>query len=185
MFERFTCTTRKIDLESSLRDPVGCLHSRRRDRSRSRVAPAEHVTSSTSIEGLMTSSVLRTSLRGSSRMFVGWLLAVTVLGCSGHKEVTPDDCTELRDHIVELRLASLANIKSGSVLPGIGSGHQTSRPVPPVNIAAHRAALKQALGESFATTCLKQISVTQLKCALAATSSDSVNDCLKKNEVKE
>jgi len=99
--------------------------------------------------------------------------------------VTAARCNELRDHVVDLRLASLASINSHPTIPALGSNHQNAGPPPPINIAAHRAALNQALGETFISNCLQKVSVDQLTCAVAAKDSASMNGCLTKSKVKE
>ena len=132
----------------------------------------------------MTSDGFRGVLRGCA--FEKWLLLVVACsGCTSHKEVTPDDCIELRDHIVDLRLATIATIRTAPPVRAVGSDHLNPPALPPIDVAPHRAALNQALGERFASNCLETVTTDQLKCALAANSSDAVTECLKTSEVKE
>lgn len=115
-----------------------------------------------------------------------WLVvAVVSFGCTSHKDITPDDCIELRDHIVDLRLSTVATIRTTPPVRTVGSDHLDAPALPPIDVAPHRAALKQALGEQFESNCLKSVTVDQLKCALAAKSSGAVTECLKPSEVKE
>jgi len=73
------------------------------------------------------------------------------------------DCEEFRDHLIELRLASVASPKNPEQQP--------------VDLAAHRAAMKQAFGEEFLGSCERTLKPKQIKCALAATESASATSC--------
>jgi len=64
-------------------------------------------------------------------------------------------CGELRDHLVELRSS-----ETGSI-----------------DIAAHRHALAQALGDTFVTSCAASLTVKQAKCALSADSIAAATEC--------
>lgn len=64
-------------------------------------------------------------------------------------------CTRMRDHLVDLRLASAGDR---------------------VDVRAHRAALTQALGDAFVAKC-KELPVATVKCLLGATDSVSANEC--------
>lgn len=66
-------------------------------------------------------------------------------------------CTELRDHLVDLRLQD-----------GAGPG---------VDVEAHRVAMKQALGADFITSCKTKLSENQIKCGLEAQQSSSIGEC--------
>jgi hypothetical protein len=66
-------------------------------------------------------------------------------------------CAQLRDHLVELRLASVTNLGN--------------------DVAQHRAALTQALGPQFVETCATRTSKEQVACALAAKDAEAAADC--------
>ena len=66
-----------------------------------------------------------------------------------------DRCGALRDHVIDLRLKDAPN----------------------VDIEAHRAVMKQAIGAQFVAECVKGVSEKQLSCSLAATDSESVAAC--------
>jgi hypothetical protein len=87
------------------------------------------------------------------------------LGCgatSGDPAIEAHEhCVELRDHMVDLRLKDAVD---GDV-----------------DVAAHRAAMKQALGDHFVDSCLKSLSEKQLHCVMTATDSQSASDCTSSN----
>jgi hypothetical protein len=93
---------------------------------------------------------------------VAWLLAAALLAsCGGGKEdearARTQQCKQLRDHLVELRLASATNLGN--------------------DLAQHRAALTQALGPQFLDACATRTSKDQIACALAAKDSQAAADC--------
>lgn len=63
-------------------------------------------------------------------------------------------CEQLRDHLVELRLAGRT-----------------------ADLDAHRAALKQTLGDTFVRECSSDLSSNQISCALASTDSKHAMEC--------
>jgi hypothetical protein len=73
---------------------------------------------------------------------------------------SPESCTELRDHLVSLRLESATGIEP----------------------SAHRAALARALGSEFVSTCTATMTVAQVKCAVAADSSADAAACAAQNQ---
>lgn len=89
------------------------------------------------------------------------LLACTVLfvvsGCSSSSEIEVDrkHCVQLRDRMVELRLA------------GVGSA---------VDMKAHRVAMRDALGDRFIESC-EQLTVAQLECSLRASDLAAATAC--------
>lgn len=102
-------------------------------------------------------------------------LCLATIACDTHA-VTRKRCTELRDHVVDLRLVAVRNIKPAPMHFG---PHQQPMPSPPaIDVEGHRLALKQALGESYVDSCLKTLTPDQLKCALAARDSESVTNCI-------
>ena len=89
------------------------------------------------------------------------VIAIVVSGCTASAEDQAvgarQHCVDLRDHLVDIRLKDVAD--------------------PAVDVAAHRAAMQQALGDHFVVSCLKDLSETQAKCVMAATDSESVTAC--------
>jgi hypothetical protein len=78
-----------------------------------------------------------------------WVVALCVAaGCasSDDGEVSRSRCTQVRDHLVELRLQDATNVDRD----------------------AHREAMKQALGDGFVASCQEHMSSAQLTCALRA-----------------
>jgi hypothetical protein len=91
------------------------------------------------------------------RWFAAMLL--TIAACSGDDGAASRQsrCERLRDHVIDLRLASVAN----------------------VDVESHREAMRRALGGDFVASCVAQLSDTQLGCALSATDSTAVAACSK------
>lgn len=87
----------------------------------------------------------------------GVILAWAV-GCSKTNKVDHQQCEALRDHLVEVRLASA----------GSADG---------IDLAQHRRAMKVALGESFITGCERTMSVDELHCAMRATHLSDTRAC--------
>jgi hypothetical protein len=85
-----------------------------------------------------------------------WLFASA---CSAlPSEPAPDDslCTELRDHLVELRLLHTDPMERGS----------------------RRAALTNALGHGFVSRCRNTLSMGQVRCAFGADSVAAADRCM-------
>jgi hypothetical protein len=74
------------------------------------------------------------------------------------QETAHKRCLALRDHLIDLRL----------------SGAEQS-----VDVAAHREAMKQALGETFIETCQQQVSADEASCELSATDLEAASACRK------
>lgn len=66
-------------------------------------------------------------------------------------------CEQLRAHFVDLRLASATNLGK--------------------DLEQHRAALTQALGAEFISSCTTTMSESQVSCALAAKDLQAATDC--------
>ncbi|MFT3697711.1 MAG: hypothetical protein QM831_31520 [Kofleriaceae bacterium] len=105
---------------------------------------------------------------------MAWVTCV-LCACVDKNELSLDRCAELRDHVIDLRLAPLVKINADPTPLG-----SATAPPPPVDIEKHRAALKQALGDDFTDRCMKNVSADQLNCALAGTDGDSLERCLTK-----
>jgi hypothetical protein len=88
------------------------------------------------------------------------IFVVALFGCTSRDddEVDRQRCEKLRDHMVDLRVADIGEIKE-------------------VDIAAHRAALKQALGDSFIASCQQALTAPQITCSLAAKDSTAALAC--------
>ena len=89
-------------------------------------------------------------------------LVSLLIGCGGgsNEDEAPasaPQCERLRDHLVELRLATATNLGQA--------------------LEQHRAALTQALGPEFVDTCTKTMSGAQVTCALAAQDSQAATEC--------
>ena len=80
-------------------------------------------------------------------LLAGWLV---IAACSHDEVVDKAKCTQMRDHMIDLRLAGAA-----------GSDE--------MDLAQHRTAMKQALGESFLADCQHNMTIEQLHCAMKAT----------------
>lgn len=96
------------------------------------------------------------------RQVLGLLITLVVSSCaasgdSGESRVA--QCERLRDHLVDLRIG---NAK--------------------VDAEAHRAALRDALGDRFVDSCSSSVTAEQLQCALRADSAAKAVDCTKTAE---
>lgn len=93
------------------------------------------------------------------RVLAGALLAVACSSSSGI-EVDRKHCERLRDHLVDLRLDSVPK---------------------DVDVKAHRAAMKQALGEKFIEGCMDHATVSDLECGLKASDLATATACKSSN----
>lgn len=84
------------------------------------------------------------------------MMAWGLVSCAPREEAGPSraKCVQLRDRIVELRLAD----------------------VPPNDVVMHRQALLGSLGESFVEQC-QELTAAEAKCAFAAKDSTSIAAC--------
>lgn len=85
---------------------------------------------------------------------VAFVLVLVITGCSKSVDVDRDSCARLRDHVIDLRFASIGNARDPAGRP--------------IDLSGHRAALKTALGERFIDSCVASMSADQLACALDA-----------------
>ena len=92
-----------------------------------------------------------------SRSFV--LIALLAAGCTDHGTVDRESCTRLRDHVVDLRVADAAS--------ELGN-----------DVAQHRRAMNQALGETFIASCVQSMSYEQLECSLKLSSLSDSGNCV-------
>lgn len=89
-------------------------------------------------------------------MFVTCAIAI-LTSCFSESEpdvVGRQECERLRDHLVELRMN------------GVSADHEQ-----------HRNALRSALGDSFVIACVERTTPSHVRCALAATDSDTLLAC--------
>lgn len=88
-----------------------------------------------------------------------------MLGCASGEDHAPASapapvpCELLRDHLVDLRLASVGT------------------PGEPIDIDAHRRAMQAALGDGFVSSCKTNVAQATIDCELAAGSLDAANAC--------
>ena len=75
------------------------------------------------------------------------LCVLALAACSHDRRVTRQRCEQLRDHLVDLRLQQVLPNRPGD---------------PPLDLTAHRRALRRALGERFLTRCEQQMAVAKL-----------------------
>jgi hypothetical protein len=79
---------------------------------------------------------------------------------SDDQEVDRASCERVRDHLIDLRLITV----QGS---------------PKIDLAQHRAAFKQAMGESFLSGCQATMTASQVRCALDANDATTASACSK------
>lgn len=92
------------------------------------------------------------------RQIASWILVLWILqGCSGtdSDEAPEAQCARVRDHLIDLRLADATGIEP----------------------AAHREALRAALGEDFVARCTSSMTDQQVSCALNAVDTFTLNAC--------
>jgi hypothetical protein len=79
------------------------------------------------------------------------------IGCTSSNNIEVDraHCTKLRDHLVDLRLQDATG----------------------VDRAAHRQAMKQALGDNFIASCTDRMTASQLTCGLVAKDLGAATSC--------
>ena len=89
-------------------------------------------------------------------------LALLMAACTAHEQPqNPEErCAKLRDHLVDLRLEDVRGSAAG------------------LDLDAHRAAMKRALGSDFIAECAARMSETQLDCAMASRTLSASNDCV-------
>ncbi len=88
------------------------------------------------------------------------LIAVMVVGCGGDDSTDVEatrPCDQLLEHMIDLS-------ESGA--------HST-----PKDLAAHRAAMRQAIGPRFLASCEKDMSSDQIECATKAGDLSSATAC--------
>jgi hypothetical protein len=81
-----------------------------------------------------------------------------IVGCDGGEEeegISTRRCEQVRDRLVDLRLADAAG----------------------VDRAAHRAAMTAALGTDFVTSCTHTLSSAQIRCVLDARDRGAADAC--------
>jgi hypothetical protein len=101
-------------------------------------------------------SLMRAAMNASRSLIA---LVLLVGACTDHDVVDRAGCTRLRDHVVDLRVADAAGELGGDV-------------------AQHRRAMKQALGEDFIANCVQAMSYEQLACSLKLTNLADSGQCV-------
>ncbi len=86
-------------------------------------------------------------------------LVVMVVAACGHDDDPDGDatrrCAQVREHVIDLRLADASNI----------------------DVAAHRVAMRNALGDGFVASCKATMTTAQASCVLSAVDAASANAC--------
>jgi len=90
------------------------------------------------------------------------LVGGALVGCASHEDDGTRVCTEMRDHLVELRLAE---------------SRGSAGDLQPIDLAPHRAAMKRALGPDFIKQCQREMSRVQVRCMLSATTFEVAQAC--------
>ena len=96
-------------------------------------------------------------MRPATRYALLLLATAALTSCSSDTDagrVGRDDCAQLRDHLVDLRMESVT------------ADHDQ-----------HRAALRSSLGASFISSCLELTTEPQLRCALQAADAQALAAC--------
>ena len=89
-----------------------------------------------------------------------WLVSIALLaGCTERNTVDREGCARLRDHVVDLRVADAAG--------ELGN-----------DLAQHRRAMNQALGETFIDNCVRSMSYEQLECSLKLSDLADSGNCV-------
>lgn len=99
-------------------------------------------------------------------MRMQFLLVVLLVACGGGAEapaeVSQSPCEQVREHMIDLRLASAAKIDR----------------------EAHREAMRRALGEDFLTSCRETMTDSEIRCVLEARDSLATVACSTKVSAK-
>lgn len=84
------------------------------------------------------------------------VFALVLAACASSedpRDARTRQCAQVRDHLIDLRLAHAHDVD------------------------AHRAAMKQALGDRFVDECAASLTQTQITCALTASDAVAAIDC--------
>ena len=84
-----------------------------------------------------------------------WVIAVAACAGAGDEPSRTEQCERLREHLIDLRVANTGDI----------------------DVRAHRAAMEQALGTEFLTTCERSVSDRELACGLRAIDAQGALAC--------
>src|SRR6476661_1720705 len=99
---------------------------------------------------------------------LGWIalsVALVIASCSSSDDDPADArrrCEALRDHVIDLRFPMSAVPSSAPVIEVTKPGAEPRPAAEPFDVAPHRAAMKQALGERYIDACVTKMSVTQI-----------------------
>ena len=89
-------------------------------------------------------------------------LALVFAACAAHQESRDPEarCTQLRDHLVELRIKDVRGSAAG------------------LDLDAHRIAIKRALGSDFIDACAARMTEAQVDCAIASATLSASDNCV-------
>ena len=77
---------------------------------------------------------------------------VAVIGCTRDEAVAANRCAQLRDHVIDTKLKTLANVGLAPAIATTGFDRRASEPLSASEVANHRAAEEQVAANSYATT---------------------------------
>jgi hypothetical protein len=101
-------------------------------------------------------------------------LVLLALGCDGEDESEAEtvakQCVRVRDHLIKLRLETVAAQPVAAQAKRSPKVEQSIR-------EQHRAALASSLGEDFADRCAQTMTATQIDCVLDSRDSDAAGAC--------
>lgn len=120
------------------------------------------------------------------RIVMVMTLCVAVAGCDGDGDESVDQsvqarCTRMRDHLIELRLATVAPRNAPTIANVPGASRTVAvTPTPSQNVdlrGQHRAALVASLGDDFAERCAQSMSTAQIDCVTSAPDQEGASAC--------
>jgi hypothetical protein len=102
-----------------------------------------------------------------------WMLVLSCGSSDNADETIAQRCTRMRDHLVDLRLNTIAP----------RTNHDPNVPADRAAASStsireqHRTSVIAALGEDFANRCASTMTATQIDCVLEAADSDAASAC--------
>jgi len=93
------------------------------------------------------------------------LVVGSLVSCATHAEQIDkhDECTRMRDHMVDLRTTGFDSVRTSDGKP--------------IDLSAHREALLNAMGPSFVDNCVARMSDDELNCSKNATDITALRRC--------
>ena len=102
-----------------------------------------------------------------------------LVACTDHGDIAESKerlCERLRDHVIDLRVSqSVAPTPSAQEFARIGEKRPAQQQLNDSD--RHRAAMKQALGEEYVSTCAATLTSEQVVCSLNANDTASIVSC--------